>query len=214
MLAPSRHRVSKSAAEAAAATIVAHTHTNAHVHAQMSSNLITVHVGQCGNQLGLEFWRSLCADHGIGADGRPAVEEKRGADNKDVFFYEVRPSRAGARASDASPPPPLQADDGRYVPRAILADLEPRVINSLDNKPFGSLFNPENRLSGQEGGGAGNKWTSGYEGGTKYASTLLDMLRREAENADRLDGFIMSHSVNGGTGSGMGSRLLEDIRHE
>ena len=40
------------------------------------------------------------------------------------------------------------------------------------------------------------------------------MLRREAENADYLDGFIMTHSVNGGTGSGMGSRLLEQIRQE
>lgn len=101
------------------------------------------------------------------------------------------------------------------MPRAVLVDLEPRVINTtIKNMPYGRLFNPENLLLDEEGGGAGNKWTEGYMSGKEYAPQVLDMLRREAENADYLEGFIMTHSVNGGTGSGMGSRLLEEIRHE
>jgi len=35
----------------------------------------------------------------------------QGDDRKDVFFY--------------------QADDEHYIPRALLIDLEPRVINSI-----------------------------------------------------------------------------------
>jgi hypothetical protein len=26
-------------------------------------------VGQCGNQIGMEFWKQLCLEHGIGKDG-------------------------------------------------------------------------------------------------------------------------------------------------
>lgn len=36
----------------------------------MSRELITLSVGQCGNQVGLEFWRQLCNEHGLGMDGQ------------------------------------------------------------------------------------------------------------------------------------------------
>ena len=31
--------------------------------------MITLQVGQCGNQIGTEFWKQLCAEHGISKDG-------------------------------------------------------------------------------------------------------------------------------------------------
>ena len=34
---------------------------------------------------------------------------------------------------------------------------------------------------------------------------------REARNSDSLQGFLLTHSIAGGTGSGMGSLLLEAI---
>lgn len=34
---------------------------------------------------------------------------------------------------------------------------------------------------------------------------------REARNSDSLQGFMLSHSIAGGTGSGMGSLLLETL---
>ena len=37
------------------------------------------------------------------------------------------------------------------------------------------------------------------------------MVEREAEGSDSLEGFILSHSIAGGTGSGLGSFLLERI---
>lgn len=40
---------------------------------------------------------------------------------------------------------------------------------------------------------------------------LFDMLEREAENSDYLEGFMLCHSIAGGTGSGMGSFTLEKI---
>ena len=35
------------------------------------------------------------------------------------------------------------------------------------------------------------------------------MVDREAEGSDSLEGFLLCHSVAGGTGSGMGSFILE-----
>ena len=40
---------------------------------------------------------------------------------------------------------------------------------------------------------------------------LFDIIDREADNSDSLEGFVMCHSIAGGTGSGMGSYVLEHI---
>ena len=39
----------------------------------------------------------------------------------------------------------------------------------------------------------------------------MEMLDREADGSDSLEGFVLCHSIAGGTGSGMGSFLLERI---
>jgi hypothetical protein len=35
----------------------------------MPREIITLQVGQCGNQIGGEFWKQLCLEHGISQDG-------------------------------------------------------------------------------------------------------------------------------------------------
>lgn len=37
------------------------------------------------------------------------------------------------------------------------------------------------------------------------------MVEREAEGSDSLEGFILTHSIAGGTGSGLGSFVLEKL---
>ena len=37
------------------------------------------------------------------------------------------------------------------------------------------------------------------------------MVEREAEGSDSLEGFILTHSIGGGTGSGLGSFMLERL---
>lgn len=155
----------------------------------MPREIICLQVGQCGNQVGSEFWRKLCCEHGISKDGMLEDFATQGGDRKDVFFY--------------------QADDEHYIPRAILLDLEPRVINTIQASDIRNLFNPENIFISKEGGGAGNNWASGYHQGEQVQETLLDMIDREAEYCDSLEGFCLCHSIAGGTGSGMGSYILE-----
>ncbi|KAK1376691.1 hypothetical protein POM88_032884 [Heracleum sosnowskyi] len=66
----------------------------------------------------------------------------KGGDKKNVFFY--------------------QADDQHYKPRALLMDLERRVINGIQTDDYRNLFNHENLFMSEEGGGTGNNWASGY----------------------------------------------------
>jgi hypothetical protein len=49
---------------------------------------------------------------------------------------------------------------GKYVPRAILLDLEPGTMNSIRASPFGGIFRPDNFVFGQSG--AGNNWAKGH----------------------------------------------------
>ena len=51
----------------------------------------------------------------------------------------------------------------------------------------------------------------GYEEGERVQDEILDMIDREADGSDSLEGFVMTHSIAGGTGSGLGSYLLEAL---
>jgi len=160
----------------------------------MPREILTVQVGQCGNQVGSEFWKRLCQEHGINKDGGVEDFAREGAssvDRKDVFFY--------------------QADDEQYVPRSVLVDLEPRVINQILAGDYRNLYNPENIYVHPEGGGAGNNWAVGYATAESVAEDVLEKIDREANNSDSLEGFVLCHSIAGGTGSGMGSYLLERL---
>ena len=39
----------------------------------------------------------------------------------------------------------------------------------------------------------------------------MEMINREADGSDSLEGFVLCHSIAGGTGSGMGSYMLEKL---
>jgi tubulin gamma len=155
----------------------------------MPREIITIQAGQCGNAIGSRFWQQLCQEHGISRDGNLEDFATEGGDRKDVFFY--------------------QSDDTRYVPRAIFIDLEPRVINGIQTGPYKNIYNPENFFIGEHGMGAGNNWAAGYAAGERVQEEIFDMIDREADGSDSLEGFMLLHSIAGGTGSGLGSYLLE-----
>lgn len=90
-----------------------------------------------------------------------------------------------------------------------MIDLEPRVINSIQTGAYRELFNQENFFVAKEGGGAGNNWASGFRQGGEHEDHIMEMIDREADGSDSLEGFVLSHSIAGGTGSGMGSFILE-----
>ena len=104
-------------------------------------------------------------------------------------------------------------------------------MDSVRSGPLGSLFRPDNFVFGQSG--AGNNWAKGrkslvspfpfqetnmasqdYTEGAELVDSVLDVVRKEAEGTDCLQGFQITHSLGGGTGSGMGTLLISKIREE
>merc|ERR1712185_701925 len=79
--------------------------------------------------------------------------------------------------------------------------------DSVRAGPFGQLFRPDNFVFGQTG--AGNNWAKGhYTEGAELVDSILDVVRKEAESCDCLQGFQLTHSMGGGTGAGMGTLLM------
>lgn len=79
---------------------------------------------------------------------------------------------------------------GRYVPRAVMLDLEPGTMDSVRSSAFGQAFRPDNFVFGQSG--AGNNWAKGhYTEGAELIDSVLDVVRKEAENCDCLQGMFL-----------------------
>ncbi|CAE6480946.1 unnamed protein product [Rhizoctonia solani] len=155
--------------------------------------IVHLQTGQCGNQIGAKFWEVVSDEHGIAGDGKYQGNNDLQLECISVYYNTV--------------------GDNKYVPRAVLVDLEPGTMDSVRSGPLGNLFRPDNFVFGQSG--AGNNWAKGhYTEGAELVDAVLDVTRKEAEGCDCLQGFQITHSLGGGTGAGMGTLLISKIREE
>ena len=72
--------------------------------------VISIHIGQAGVQMGNACWELYCLEHGIRPDGTIPNDDSAGVedDSYNTFFAET--------------------SAGGHVPRAVFVDLEPTVI--------------------------------------------------------------------------------------
>lgn len=99
------------------------------------------------------------------------------------------------------------------MPRAVLVDLEPGVIDVIKASKYGAAYRPDNFVHGQNG--AGNNWATGhYTEGAELGDHVMESVRKEFEGCDSPQGFQLCHSLGGGTGSGFGTLLLNKLREE
>ena len=135
----------------------------------------------------------MAAEHGISPSGAYEGDNPLQLERINVYFNE--------------------GQGGRYVPRAVLTDLEPGTMDSIRGGKYGKLFRPDNFVHGQ--GGAGNNWAKGhYTEGAELVDQIMDVVRKESEGCDMLQGFQLTHSMGGGTGAGMGTLLVSKIRED
>ncbi|KAF6285051.1 tubulin beta 1 class VI [Rhinolophus ferrumequinum] len=155
--------------------------------------IVHIQIGQCGNQIGYKFWEVIGEEHGIDSAGSYGGDSALQLERINVYYNE--------------------AHDKKYVPRAVLVDLEPGTMDSIRSSKLGTLFQPDNYVHGNSG--AGNNWAKGhYTEGAELLESVLDVVRGESEACDCLQGFQVVHSLGGGTGSGMGTLLMGKIREE
>uniref|UniRef100_A0A2K5R7J8 Tubulin/FtsZ GTPase domain-containing protein n=1 Tax=Cebus imitator TaxID=2715852 RepID=A0A2K5R7J8_CEBIM len=93
--------------------------------------IVHIQAGQCGNQIGAKFWEVISDEHGTDPTGTYHADSDLQLDRISVYYNE--------------------ATGGKYVPRAILVDLEPGIMDSIRSCPFGQIFRPDNFDFGQSG---------------------------------------------------------------
>uniref|UniRef100_A0A3B5MFS7 Tubulin/FtsZ GTPase domain-containing protein n=1 Tax=Xiphophorus couchianus TaxID=32473 RepID=A0A3B5MFS7_9TELE len=90
--------------------------------------IVHLQIGQCGNQIGSKFWEVISEEHGINATGLYEGDSNIQLERLNVYFNE--------------------AHGGKYVPRALLVDLEPGTMDSVRGSRIGALFRPDNFIHG------------------------------------------------------------------
>eukprot|EP01083_Nonionella_stella_P117462 350124_1 len=103
----------------------------------MVREFLTLNVGHCGIKLRQAVWEQNCAEHNIDITGK----KKDKKDKSFLCFYE----ETGA---------------GQYVPRNLMVDLEPNVIDDVINSKYSKIFHPDFLLSGKED--AANNFARGH----------------------------------------------------
>eukprot|EP01083_Nonionella_stella_P013980 39329_1 len=155
----------------------------------MVREVITVCVGQAGIQLGQNVWERYCVEHKINKLG--IKKTTKFSDNSFRSFYE-------------------ETDAGQYVPRNLVVDLEPNVIDDIKSSKYSKIYDTQFLLAGKED--AANNFARGhFTVGKEIIDDVNDRIRKQFDSCDNLQGFIMNHSLGGGTGSGLGSLILERL---
>eukprot|EP00733_Pompholyxophrys_punicea_P001041 Pompholyxophrys_punicea_v1_NODE_435_length_1977_cov_14.971384.p1 type:complete len:131 gc:universal NODE_435_length_1977_cov_14.971384:807-1199(+) len=123
--------------------------------------IIHIQAGQCGNQVGTKFWETIIEEHGISSNGTYIGTNEDQLAHAEVYFS--------------------SAQSGKFVPRAILVDLESGTRAAIKGGPLQEFFRPDNFIFGENG--AGNNWAKGhYTEGAELVDSVMDALRREAES--------------------------------
>jgi cell division GTPase FtsZ len=147
--------------------------------------MITVHAGQCGNQLGFCVLDSL-------------YEHLHNTDSDMALYFHHREKK------------------NEWIARTVCMDTEPKVIHECLAKANTSTkwkFNESH--THYLHGGAGNNWAMGYQMCSgEFRENGIESIRRELEEVDVPSTLVVIHSVGGGTGSGLGTRMTEAISDE
>merc|ERR1712066_227583 len=116
-------------------------------------------------------------EHGIQPDGQmPSDKTIGGGDDAFNTFF----SETGA---------------GKHVPRCVMVDLEPTVIDEVRTGTYRQLFHPEQLISGKED--AANNFARGhYTIGKEIVDLCLDRIRKLADNCTGLQGCLMMERLS------------------
>ncbi|XP_051850083.1 tubulin delta chain isoform X1 [Antechinus flavipes] len=158
-------------------------------------SIVTIQLGQCGNQIGYEVFDTLCRDLNS-TQGFCSKKENElyQMSCKEHFFNEEK--------------------KGVPVARALLIDMEPKVISQTLLKAAHSgrwKYGQHSHFCQKQG--SGNNWAYGYSvHGPKHKESIMNLIQKEVEKYDSLSGFSTVMSMAGGTGSGLGAFLTQNLR--
>lgn len=169
-------------------------------------SVITVQVGQCGNQVGSQFFSKIMEDVLTGGNLGQCTQPQN--DN----YCEVAYNRFFTEDEQLS----KSCHEKTWTAKSVMVDMESKVIEQIakEARLSGKWRYPDNHLFCQKRG-SGNNWACGFcVNGPKESEAILNMVQTEVEKCDRLDGFLTLLSLAGGTGSGLGAYVTQRLRDE
>ena len=152
---------------------------------------VSLNLGQCGTQIGHQLLGNL---HKEATDPNHHHDPQYKSAALDTYFRENPKTK-------------------KHESRCVMVDMEPKAVGKILARD--SALEWRHPEGGQfcYGSGAGNNWAHGYKKlGPRFCEVVMEMVAREVEKCDSLDGFLVSMSVAGGTGSGAGSFYLNELR--
>lgn len=97
--------------------------------------------------------------------------------------------------------------------RTVAIDMEEGVLKAMMRGPLAPYLRSCHMIS--DVSGAGNNWAVGHmEYGDRHGENIVESVRKTVEACDSIQAFMMMHSLSGGTGSGLGSRVLGLLEEE
>lgn len=92
-----------------------------------------------------------------------------------------------------------------------MIDLDSVLITNLKTHPLGNIFGPDVTATARES--TENNCTRGYYAeGTELFNSASDIIRKQVEKCDQIQGFHMNHALCKGTGYGVESLLISQIQ--
>ncbi|XP_014294469.1 tubulin alpha chain [Halyomorpha halys] len=179
--------------------------------------VISLHLGQAGVQVGTTCWELYSLEHGLDTAGDllnclpNKIEENESVNTRRKNYHEY--GDGVKKFTDGFASFFQEMSSGNYSPMAMLVDLEPTVIDEVRTGKFRKLYNPSNLVTGTEDA-ANNFGRGAYTVGRRMLDHVLDPLRKMAESCEKLQGFMLYHSFGGGTGSGFNALLNENLSCE
>ncbi|CAE8613803.1 unnamed protein product, partial [Polarella glacialis] len=133
---------------------------------EMPREVITIQVGQCGNQVGCRFWDLILREHAHVAKS-PVFDAALSS-----FFRNV-----DTRKSEGIPVGDGKGPIRTLKARSILVDMEEGVVNSLLTGPLADIFDARQRIT--DVSGSGNNWAHGHMVyGPMYRESIEEKVRQ------------------------------------
>ena len=155
---------------------------------------ITVQLGQCGTQVGHQFFTALNDD---AVKSCPIASASSIVEYKEVslqtFFNET--------------------SLGKREARSIMVDMEPKAVAWAMQNASAKDWSYAKGQQFCSRSGSGNNWSFGYKvHAPRCKAAVQEIVRKETEKCDYFSGFLVLSSLAGGTGSGLGSYVTEMLR--
>ncbi|CAL6049485.1 Beta-tubulin_2 [Hexamita inflata] len=143
---------------------------------------LTLQVGHCGCQLGLQFWNELRLANNLSLTGHSTA-----APDSRLFTESL---------------------SSHYQPNTLFIDTCPETLTKMQHSDLGKFLGPF--LTGSSS--TNNQFGAGYFNQHILMNKVINELRKKSEKCDKLKQFQIIQALGGGTGSGTGSKMVEMLR--